>query len=153
MLEGGKGGVGPPALVQVATEVVIEAGGAERVALLDQLDRLLCELDRARCHSRLAGQLGRPGAELGGVDCHELGRVRHSVPQPERALQVRVSLRQAEDGLRLARRLDRRDERLLRATCSGPMRRELRGAEVAPRASSSASRACNSSRSPGSSVA
>ena len=111
-LEGGEGGVGPPALVQVATEAVVEARGAQRVARLDQIDRLLCELDRVRRHSRLAGQLGRPGAERGQVEAHQLGRVRHGRPQPERPLQVGEGLRQAEHGLRLACRLDRGGQRL-----------------------------------------
>ena len=73
-----------------------------------------------------AGQLGRPRAELGEVEPRELGRVRHGGPQRERPLEVRESLRQAEDRLRLARRLDRRDERLGAATRRRPVRRELR---------------------------
>jgi hypothetical protein len=98
--------------VQVATEAVVEARGAERVARLDQIDRPPCELDRARRHSHLAGQLGGPGAELGEVEPDELGGIRHGVPQSERALQVRERLGRAEHGLRLARRLHRGGQRL-----------------------------------------
>ena len=97
-----------------------------RVALADELDRSPAELDRARGGADLAGELGRPGAELGEVEPGELGRVRHRVPERERPLEVRERLREAEDGLRLARRLDRGGERLRAATRRRPVRRELR---------------------------
>ena len=56
----------------------------------------------------------------------ELGGVRHRVPERERPLEVRERLGEAEDGLRLACRLDRRDQRVGAATRRRPVRRELR---------------------------
>ncbi len=96
-----------------------------RVCVADELDRAPAELDRARGGTDFAGELCRPRAELGEVEPGELGRVRHGGPQPERPLEVRVCLRQAEDRLRLARRLDRRGERLSGMTRRRPVRREL----------------------------
>ena len=125
-LEGRTGGRGPPALMQVVAEAIVEARGAQRVALLGQLDRSLSELDGARRRTRLAGELGRPGAELGQVDLHELGRARNGVPQLERPLDVRERLGQAEHRLRLTGCFDRRNERLCRATRRRPVRREFR---------------------------
>ena len=98
----------------------------ERVVVADELDRSLSELDRARRRTGLAGELGGPGAELGEVEPGELGRVRHGGPQRERPLEVREGLGQAEDGLRLACRFDRRGQRLRAATRRRPVRRELR---------------------------
>ena len=97
-----------------------------RVALADELDRSPAELDRARGGTDLAGELGRPGAELGEVEPGELGRVRHRVPERERPLEVRERLGESEDGLRFACRLDRRDQRVGAATRRLPVRRELR---------------------------
>jgi hypothetical protein len=125
-LQGGEEGVAATALEQVAAKTLVQERGAQPVAVADQLDRSLHQLDRTRSGAGLAGQLGCPGAELGEVDLHELGRVRHAVPQPEGALKVRVRLRQAEDGLCLACRFDRRDQRLCAATRRRPVGRELR---------------------------
>ena len=114
-------------LVQVAAEAA--RAGAPRACgslVADELDRSPRELDRARRGTDLAGELGCPGAELGEVEPGELGRVGHGGPERERPLEVRVGLREAEDGLRLARRFDRRDERLGAATRRRPVRRELR---------------------------
>jgi hypothetical protein len=121
-----QGGIATAAVVQVAAKALVQQRGAQRVAVADQLDRSLGELDRLRRRARVPGQLGRRGAQPGEVDLHEVGRVRHGVPQPERALEVHERLRQAEDGLRLARRLDRGGQRLLRTTCRRPVRRQLR---------------------------
>jgi hypothetical protein len=112
--------------VQVAAQALVQQRGARRVAVADQLDRSLRELDRARRRTRVPGQLGRPGAQPGEVDVHERGGVGHCVPQPERALEVRQRLRHAEDGLRLARRRDRGGQRLLGAAGRRPVRRQLR---------------------------
>ena len=71
-------------------------------SVADELDRTPGELDRARGGADLAGELGRPGAELGEVDPGELGRVRHGVPQRERPLEVGQRLGQTEDGLGLS---------------------------------------------------
>ena len=126
-------------------------------SVADELDRSPAELDRARGGADLAGELGRPGAELGEVEPGELGRVRHRVPQRERPLEVRERLRQAEDGLRLACRFDRRGERLGAATRRRPVRRELgrrrgvrcaRAPRRAARAAPRARRAGSSRRSP-----
>ena len=127
--------------------------GAQRVALADELDRPPRELDRARRRARLAGELGCPRAELGEVEPGELGGVRHGVPERERPLEVRERLRQAEHGLRLAGRFDRGGERLRARPAAAQCGASSAGAAAPLRASSSASRACSSSRSPGRIVA
>ena len=99
--------------------------GAHRIAVAEERDCLPAELDGARRRARQDGLLGGPGRELGEVEPGELGGVRHVGPQRERALEVRERLGEAEDRLRLARRLDRRDERLPGAACRRPVRREL----------------------------
>jgi hypothetical protein len=104
----------------------VQERGTRRVAVADKLDRSPHELDRARRRTRLTGQLGRPGAELREVEPHELGRVRHGVPQHERPLEVRERLRQAEHRLRLACRRHRRRQRLFVATRRRPVGREFR---------------------------
>jgi hypothetical protein len=82
----------------------------------------------------LAGELGDPRAELLEAEPNELGGVRRQVPQRERALEVPESLQQSKDGLCLARRFDRGDERLVRATRRRPVRGELGGCRgFAPR--------------------
>ena len=127
---------------------------AVRVCRADELDRSPSEFERARRRADLAGELGGPGAEFGEVEPGELGRVGHGRPERERPLEVGVRLGEAEDGLRLAGRLDRRGERSRVAARGRPVRRELggrRGCRCA--ASSSASCACSSSRSPGRIVA
>ena len=93
----------------------VQEPGAHRIAVADERDGLPAELDGARRRARQDGLLGGPGRELGEVEPGELRGVRHVGPQRERALEVRQRLGQAEDRLRLARRLDRRDERLLGA--------------------------------------
>ena len=65
---------------------------------------------------------GGEGVEASG----ELLRVRHSGPECKDPLEVGLRFRQAEHGLRLAGRVDRRDERLPAAARSRPVRRELR---------------------------
>ena len=97
-----------------------------QVAFAGGLDRLPAQLDRAQGGGCFAGELSRPGAQLGEVEPGELGRVRHRVPERERPFEVGISLGQAEDGLRLASCLDRRRERLSRSTRSRPVRCELR---------------------------
>ena len=98
-----------------------------RVRGADELDRSPCQLERARRGARFGWRVGCPGAELGEVEPDELGRVRHSVPERERPLEMRESLREAEDGLRLPCRLDRGGKRLPRAIRRGPVRGELSG--------------------------
>ena len=98
-----------------------------RVPRADELDRLPCQLECACRVADLAGESGCPGAQLGEVEPDELGRVRHRVPQRERPLEMRESLREAEDGLRLPCRLDRGGKRLPRAIRRGPVRGELSG--------------------------
>ena len=125
-----------------------------RVFRADELDRAPCELDRARGGADVAGEPGCPGAEPGEVKPGELGRVRHRGPQRERPLEVRVSLREAEDGLRLRGPL--RPRRRAPRPCGPPPPSAARAPPLAAaplRASSSASRACSSSRSPGRIVA
>ena len=75
---------------------------------------------RARC-SRFAGELGRPGAELEEVEPGELRRVRDCLPQRDRPLEMRAGLRQPEERLRPAGRVDRFRERLGRAAGGGPV--------------------------------
>jgi hypothetical protein len=125
-LHRGEGDVATAAVVQVAAEALVQQRGAQGVAVADQFDRLSCELDRARRRARVPGQFGRPGAQPGEVDLHEVGRVRHGVPQPERALEVRQRLRQAEDRLGLAGRRDRGGQGLGAATRRRPVGRQLR---------------------------
>ena len=127
MLDDGEGSVGPPALVQVATEAVVVANGAERVALLDEIDRLMRQLDRPRRCSRLAGELGCPGAQLGQVDAGELGRIGHGIPRRQGPLEVCERLRQAENCLRLPGRSDRSHEGFRRLARRRPVGSELRG--------------------------
>ena len=153
-LERGEAGVVPADLVQVLAEAHMQERRAVRVVGADELDRPPGELDRARRGTDLAGELGRPGAELGEVEPGELGRVRHGVPQRERPFEVREGLGQAEDRLGLACRLDRRGQRLARCDPRPPSAARAPPAPRLPlRASSSASRACSSSRSPGRIVA
>jgi hypothetical protein len=97
-----------------------------RVAVAENLDRSPAELDRARGGTDFAGELGRPGAELGEVEPGELGRVRNRGPEREHPLEVRERLGEPEDGLRLACRFDRRGQRVGAATRRLPVRRELR---------------------------
>ena len=126
-LERGEGGVGPAALVAGSGRGA-RAGaprGAGRSSPTSSIARRASSTARGAAPD-LAGELGCPGAELGEVEPGELGRVRHRGPQRERPLEMRESLREAEDGLRLACRLDRRDERLRAATRRRPVRRELR---------------------------
>ncbi len=104
----------------------MEEGRTVRVALADELDRSPAELDRACGGTDLAGELCRPGAELGEVEPGQLGGVRHRVPEVERPLEVRERLGESEDGLRFACRLDRRDQRVGAATRRLPVRSELR---------------------------
>ncbi len=125
-LERGKGSVGPSAFVQVATEPVVQARRAQPISLVDEIDCSLRELHRAWRRPRLAGELGCPGAELGEVEPRELGRIRHGIPQSQRPLEVRASLREPKNGLCVTRRFDRGDERLRVATCGRPVGRELR---------------------------
>ncbi len=91
----------------------------------DEVDRSLYELDRARGGTDLAGEVGCPSTELREVKSRELGRVRDGGPERERPLEVGVGLGKAEDGLCLARRLDRRGERLRAAARRRPVRRKL----------------------------
>ena len=90
-----------------------------------EVDRPPAELHRTRSRPRLTGELGGPRAELGEVDLHELGRVRNGLPQRERPFEMGEGLGEAEHTLRLARRLDRGDERFCCSTGGRPVRREL----------------------------
>ena len=78
-LEGGEGGVGPAALVQVAAEAVVQARGAQWVAAFDELDGASGQLDGTRCRTGAAGELGRPSAEPGEID-RARGRRRRAPP-------------------------------------------------------------------------
>ena len=98
----------------------------QRVALTAKLDGLLDEVDRVPGGAGEAGELGGPGAELGVVEPRELVRIGHGVPQCERSFEVGESLCEAEDGVRLARRFDRRGQRLGGPTSGRPVRRDLR---------------------------
>ena len=126
----GKARVVLAAFVQVAGKTRVQECGASAIALADELDRPPLKLDCARCRPRAAGQLRGPGTELGELQPHELGRVRHDIPERERPLEVRASLRQTEHGLRLPCGFDRGDERLRVATRGRPVGRELRRAGV-----------------------
>ena len=99
--------------------------GAPRVARADELDRSLARA-RRRAAPRRPGRRARPPRRRARRD-RARARVRHGVPQRERPLEVARGLRQAEDGLCLARRLDRRRERLGAAPGRRPVRRELGG--------------------------
>ena len=90
-LDRGEASVFTAGLLEVLAEAHMEEGRTVRVALADDLDRSPAQLDRARGGADLAGELGRPGAELGEVEPGELGRVRHRVPERERPLEVRVA--------------------------------------------------------------
>jgi hypothetical protein len=103
----------------------VQERGAQRVGLPDELDRALCELDRARGSASVTRQFGSPGAQLREIELGELGRVRYCVPQGERPLDVTNRLGEAEHGFCLACRFDRGDERLCRSTGGGPVGREL----------------------------
>ena len=124
-----------------------------RRAGADELDRPPCKLDRARRRTDIAGESGCPGAELDEVEAGERGRVRNGVPDGERPLEMPVRLREPEDRRRLARRLDRG----MSASAARPAADQCGASsaeDAAPvRASSSARRACSSSRSPGRIVA
>ncbi len=92
-----------------------------RVFGADELDRSPPELDSPWGSTDFAGQLGRPGAELGEIEPGEIGRIRDVGPERERPLEVRPGLGEAEDGLGLARRCDRRGERLCAAARRRPV--------------------------------
>ena len=125
-LDCGKSGVVAAGLVEILAEPHVQERRTVRVCVADELDRAPAELVRARRRARLAGQLACPRAELGEVEPDELGRVRHRVPERERPLEVGESLREAEDRLRLPRRLDRRGERFRAATRRRPVGCQLR---------------------------
>ena len=103
----------------------MQEGGAGRVLVPGELDGAPRELGRARRGAGLAGEFGRPGAEPGEVEPGEPGRAGYRGPQRERPLEVGDGLGQAEDGLRLACRLDRGGQRLGGAARGRPVRREL----------------------------
>ena len=117
----GESCIGLSAFVEVASERVIELCRARCVALRDEVDRSLDELDRSRRFTGSAGELGGPGAELGEVEARELGSVGHGLPEGEGSLEVGGRLRQPEDGLCLARRLHGGCERLARAARGRPV--------------------------------
>ena len=125
-LERGEESVGTAGRVEVFTEAHMEERRTVRVFGADELDRSPPELNRTGGSADFAGELGRPGAELGEIEPGELGRVRDRGPERERPLEVRLGLGEAEDGLGLARRFDRRGERLRAAARRLPVRRELR---------------------------
>src|SRR6266545_541739 len=104
----------------------IQECGASAIALADEVDRPPLKFECSRCRPRAASQLRGPGTELGELQLHELSRVRHVIPEHERPLEMGVSLRESEDGLRLACGVDRRGERLCAATRRLPVLRELR---------------------------
>src|SRR5919201_5326809 len=97
-----------------------------RVSAADELDGSPAQLDRARGGTDHARELCCPGAELRQVDLEELDRVGYRLPERERPLEVRVSLREPEDRLCLACRLDGRGERLRAATRGRPVGCQLR---------------------------
>ena len=96
--------------------------GAGRRA--DELDRSRAS-STARAEAPTGWRVGCPGAHRGEVEPGEPGRVGYRGPERDRALEMRMRFRQAENRLRLACRLDRRDQRLGAATRCRPMRREL----------------------------
>ena len=104
----------------------MQQGHAVRVAPAHEIHRSARELDGTRSGTQLARELRRPRAESGEVDLRELGRLRDGVPQRERAFEMRPCLCEAEDGLRLAGRIDGGGERLRAATRCRPVRCELR---------------------------
>ena len=152
-LERGEEGVAAAALEQVAASRSCRSAACSRSLLADELDRSPRELHRARRGACLAGELRGPGAELVEAEPRELGCVGHGVPQRERALEVRARLGQAEDRLRLARSRDRGDSASAVRPAAAQCGASSAGAAAPLRASSSASRACTSSRSPGRIVA
>lgn len=91
-----------------------------------EVDCAPCELGRAGGGADVAGEPGGPGAEPDEVKPGEPGRVRHRGPQRERPFQMCVSLREAEDRLRLPGRFDGGGECLCRAARRRPVRREFR---------------------------
>ena len=149
VFERGERLLSPAADVQVAAEALVEDCGAQRVALADVRDRRPGEFDAARGRTRSVGQLGRPGTERDEIEPYDLGRVRYGVPERESPFEVRERFRQAEDRLRLAAAsTDAASASLLRpaaAQCGASSAADA----AALRPSSSASRACRSSRSPG----
>ena len=152
-LERGERGVVASGLVQVHPEVHVQERRTGPVVVPGELDGAPRELGRARRGAGLAGELGRPGAEPGQVEPGEPGRVRHRGPQRERPLEVRGGLGEAEDRLGLACGFDRGGQRLAVRPAAAQCGASSAGAAAAVRASSSASRACSSSRSPGRIVA
>ena len=79
------------------------------------------ELDGARRRAGLAGELGRPRAELGEVEAARARRVRHGVPQRERPLEMRrAPLRGRRRSAASPRRLDRGERARLRCDLPPP---------------------------------
>ena len=111
--------------MEVAAETAVQVRRPVWVAgSLD--DRPLGELDGSWAGAGAAGDLGGPCAEPTAVDRHEVGRVRHEVPQLERPLHVGAGLGEGEHRLGAAARLDRCDERVGVATGGSPVDGQLR---------------------------
>ena len=119
-------GVAAAGCEQVVAEALVQERGAHRIGVADERDGSPAEFNGARRGVGLKGPLRRPRRELDEVEARDRGCVRHGGPQSERPFEVRQSLRQTEDRLRLARGLDRRDERLSGPPRRFPMRCELR---------------------------
>ena len=111
--------------MEVAAETAVQVGDpAWVVGNLD--DRPLGELDRSWPGAGAAGELGGPCAQPTTVDGHEVGRVRHEVPQLERPLDVGACLGEGEDRLGAPACLDGCDERVGMATGGSPVDGQLR---------------------------
>ena len=111
--------------MEVAAETAVQVRDPVWVAG-NLVDRPLSELDGSWAGAGAAGELGGPCAEPTAVDGHEVGRVRHEVPQLERPLHVGACLGEGEHRLGAAARLDRCDERLGVATGGSPVDGQLR---------------------------
>ena len=97
-----------------------------RIVRAGEVDRPPAELDRTRRRPVWLASSAAHEQSSARSTSRELGRVRHGLPQRERPLEMREGLGEAEHGLRLARRLDRGDERFCGSTGGRPVRRELR---------------------------
>ena len=118
-------GIVTAGLVEVLAKAHVEEPRTAQVFAADELDRSPAELDRARGGTDLA-RPARPSSEHSSarsIPASSAASGRR--PTAEGPLEVRVGLGEAEDGLGLARRFDRGDERLRVAARRRPVRREL----------------------------
>ena len=111
--------------MEVAAETAVQVGDPKWVAG-SLVDRPLREFDRSWAGTGAAGELGGPCAQPTKVGAHEVGGVRHQLPQFERPLHVGVRLDEGEDRLGAGARLDRCDEGVGVATGGSPVHGQLR---------------------------